>query len=389
VSVVVYDAIVLGAGGMGGAALYHLARRGARVLGLEQFTIPHDRGSSHGLSRIIRLAYWEHPDYVPLVRRAYDLWRNLERTTGQSLLTVTGSIDGGRPDSRPIEGALAACRAHGLEHEPLDAGALARRFPAYRLPPDHVAVFQPDGGFLHAERCVVAHVEAARALNATVHTGEQVTGWTAADGSVRVTTARAAYEAERLVIAAGAWLPRLLPSIAPSIAVERQVVLWTHPLRPESFAPDRFPVFYIDTPHGAFYGFPVDPARGFKIGKYHHRRQVTDPDDVDRTCSREDEAALRDGIAHYFPDANGPTAAASVCLFTNTPDEHFVIDRVPDRPEVVVAGGFSGHGFKFCSVVGEMAADLALDSTSRRLDLFALDRPNLTIETVRPTRRPP
>ena len=372
-----YDAIVLGAGGMGGAALYHLARHGARVLGLEQFTVPHDRGSSHGVTRIIRLAYWEHPDYVALVRRAYDLWRDLERTTGQSLLTVTGSIDGGRPGSRPIEGALAACRAHALDHERLDAVALTKRFPGYRLPADHVAVFQPDGGFLHAERCVVAHVDAARALGATVHTGEQVIQWTAANGSVRVTTTRAVYEADRLVIAAGAWLPRLVPALARSITVERQVVLWTRPLRPESFAADRFPVFYIDTPHGAFYGFPDDPSRGFKIGKYHHRRQVTDPDEVDRTCSPQDEATVRDGIAHYFPDANGPTAATSVCLFTNTPDEHFVIDRLPDHPEVVVAGGFSGHGFKFCSVVGEMVADLTLDSSSRRLDLFAIDRANL------------
>src|SRR5689334_10884438 len=241
---------------MGSAALCHLARRGARVLGIEQFTVPHDRGSSHGVGRTIRVAYWEHPDYVPLVRRAYDLWRGLERTSGQPLLTVTGSVDGGRPGSRPIEGALAACRAHGLEHERLDAAALARRFPGYRLPPDHVAVFQPEGGFLHAERCVVAHVEAARALGATVQAGEQVIGWTAGGGSARVTTAKAVYEAERLVIAAGAWLPQLLPSVARTITVERQVVMWTRPLRPESFTADRFPAFYIDTPRGAFYGFP-------------------------------------------------------------------------------------------------------------------------------------
>src|SRR6476469_6747802 len=151
-----YDVIVIGVGGMGSAAVHHAAARGARVLGLEQFDIPHDLGSSHGVSRIIRLAYWEHPDYVPLVRRAYDSWRDLERTTGETLLTITGSLDGGPPGSRSIEGALAACRAHGLEHDRLDAAALARRFPGYRLPPDHVAVFQPEGGFLHAERCVVA-----------------------------------------------------------------------------------------------------------------------------------------------------------------------------------------------------------------------------------------
>src|SRR4051812_18711940 len=233
---------------MGGAALYHLARRGARVLGVEQFTIPHDHGSSHGISRIIRLAYWEHPDYVPLVRRAYDLWRELERTTGESLLTVTGSVDGGCPGSRPIEGALAACRAHGLEHELLDAAALARRFPGYRLPLEHAALFQPDGGFLHAERCVVAHVEAARALGATVHTGEQVAGWTAAAGSVRVVTTRGVYEAGRLVIAAGAWLPRLLPAVARSITVERQGGMWARALRAGIFGADRVPGFSHEPP---------------------------------------------------------------------------------------------------------------------------------------------
>jgi sarcosine oxidase len=368
-----YDAIVLGVGGMGSAAVYHLARRGARVLGIERFDIPHDRGSSHGLSRIIRLAYWEHPDYVPLVRRAYDLWRDLERTAGESLLTVTGSIDAGPADGRTIRGALAACRNNGLEHEQLDASGLTARFPGYKLPDHLVAVFQPDGGFLRPERCIVAHVNAARALGATVQTQERVIDWTVADRFVRVTTDRGRYEAAKLVIGAGPWLPTVLPALA-RLAVERQIVLWTHPLRPDLFTPDRFPVFYIETPHGPFYGFPADPVHGFKIGKYHHRRQITDPDALDRTCSTEDEATLREGISHYFPDANGPTRLASACLFTNTPDEHFVIDRLPEHPQVVIAGGFSGHGFKFCSVVGEMVANLVLDHTSRPLDLFAIDR---------------
>jgi sarcosine oxidase len=370
---VTYDAIVIGVGGMGSAIVYHLARRGARVLGIERFDIPHDRGSSHGWSRIIRLAYWEHPDYVPLVLRAYDLWRDLERTAGESLLTVTGSVDAGAPDGRTIRGALAACRAHGLEHELLDPAALTARFPGFRLPDGLAAVFQPDGGFLQPERCIVAHVNAARARGATVQTQERVIGWTAEDGCVRVTTDRGRYEAAKLVISAGAWLPAVLPALASRLTVERQVVLWTQPLRPELFARG-FPVFYIDTPRGAFYGFPMDPQRGFKIGKYHHRRQNTDPDALDRTCSTEDEATLRDALSHYFPDANGPTLSASACLFTNTPDEHFVIDRLPDHQQVVVAGGFSGHGFKFCSAVGEMAANLALDETARRTDLFAIDR---------------
>jgi sarcosine oxidase len=372
---VVYDAIVLGVGGMGSAAIYHLARRGARAIGIEQFGLAHDRGSSHGLSRIIRLAYWEHPDYVPLVRRAYDLWRELERTAAEPLLVVTGSVDGGPPDSRAIRGSLSASRTHALAHELLDAAALGRRFPGYRLPDGHVAVFQPDGGYLDPERCTVAHANAARALGADVHTNERVIDWSAADGDVQVVTDRGRYRAARLVITAGPWLPTVVPGLASRLTVERQVVLWTRPLKPELFTPDRFPVFYVDTPRGGFYGFPADPVHGFKIGKYHHRRQNTDPDSVERTCSGEDEATLRDGISHYFPDANGPTLAMGTCLFTNTPDEHFIIDRMPGHPEVVIAGGFSGHGFKFCSVVGEIVAGLALDESARRLNLFAIDRP--------------
>src|SRR5256885_3292602 len=218
---------------MGSAAVYHLARRGARVLGLEQFDIPHDRGSSHGISRIIRLAYWEHPDYVPLVRRAYDLWRDLEREAGEPLLTVTGSIDAGRRDSRTIEGALSACRTHGLAHELLDAGALARRFPGYRLPDDHLALFQPDGGFLFAERCVVAHANAARAGGADVRTGERVVQWNATAGSAHVTTHRGEDRAARLVITAGPWLAAMIPALAGRLVVERQVGLWTPPPPPE------------------------------------------------------------------------------------------------------------------------------------------------------------
>ena len=344
------------------------------VLGLEQFGIPHDRGSSHGLSRIIRLAYWEHPVYVPLVRRAYDLWRDLERVAGEPLLTVTGSIDAGPADSRMVVGALAACCANNLEYERLDAGAVSSRFPGYRLPDSHVAVFQPSGGFLMPERCSVAHVNAARALEASIHTNERVIGWTAGNEGVRVTTDRGQYDAGTLVITAGPWLPAVVPALATQLTIERQVVLWTQPLRPDLFTPERFPVFYIDAPHGAFYGFPADSERGFKIGKYHHLRQETHPDSVDRSCSIEDEATLREGVAHYFPDANGPTLSSSTCLFTNTRDEHFVIDRLPGRSQVVVAGGFSGHGFKFCSVVGELLADLVLDKAQRGPDLFAIDR---------------
>jgi sarcosine oxidase len=373
-----YDAIVLGIGGMGSAAAFHLARRGARVLGLERFAIPHDRGSSHGVSRIIRLAYWEHPDYVPLVRRAHALWRELEGLARERLLIITGSIDAGPPGSRMVVGARTACETHGLAHDLLDSRALTARFPGYRLPDDFLALHQPDGGFLLSERCIVAHARAARASGADIRVGERVSAWHSGDRAVHVETDRGRYEAARLVITAGPWLPHLAPALAAHVTVERQVVLWTRPTEPAWFAPSRFPVFYMDAAEGAFYGFPDHDGHGFKIGKYHHRRQRTDADALDRHCDAEDERVLRDGLARYFPAANGPRLAMSACLFTNTPDEHFIIDTWPGDSRVLVAGGFSGHGFKFCSVVGEILAGLALDGRRDGIDLFRLGRSSLS-----------
>jgi sarcosine oxidase len=370
-----YDAIVIGVGGMGSAALYHLASRGASVLGLEQFDVPHDLGSSHGLSRIIRLAYWEHADYVPLVRRAYDLWRALEVHAQEPLLVVTGSIDGGLPDSRNIVGAREACQRFDLPYQEFDSAALTAKFPGYRLPADAVAVYQPDGGLLVPERCIVAHVDLARRHGADVRVREGVLGWEVKDGVVRVRTTKGVYESARLVLTAGPWTGPLVPHVAPLLSPERQVMLWTRPLRPELFEAGAFPVFYINTGDGPFYGFPIHGVPGFKIGRYHHRHEAVSPDTMDRTCHPEDEETLRDGIRRYFPDANGPTIAMKTCLFTNTPDEHFVIDLLEKDPRVCIAAGFSGHGFKFCSVVGEILADLTLNGGTRHdISLFALAR---------------
>lgn len=370
-----YDAIVIGVGGMGSAAVYHLARRGRRALGLEQFDIPHDRGSSHGTNRIIRLAYWEHPSYVPLLRRAYELWREMEHRAGERLLIITGGVDAGPEGSRTVEGSLLSCDLHHLEHETLAAADLHRRFPGYRLAPDMVAVYQPDGGFVLSERAIVAHVMAAQALGADVHAREPVLGWESGAGGVRVRTDRDTYVADRLVITAGPWAAQLVPALAHAAVPERQVLLWAQPLRPEYFQLGAFPVFNMESPEGRFYGFPIYGVPGFKIGKYHHRLERTGPDSVDREIHPEDEAVLRDGIRRYFPDADGPTMAMTTCLFTNSPDEHFILDRHPDHDNVCVAAGFSGHGYKFCSVVGEIMADLALDGRSRfDLSLFALKR---------------
>ncbi len=370
-----YDAIVIGIGGMGSAAVYHLARRGMKTLGLEQFDIPHDRGSSHGTNRIIRLAYWEHPSYVPLLRRAYELWRELEHLSEERLLIITGSIDAGPEGCRTVRGSLLSCERHHLPHETMNAAELHHRYPGYRLTSDMIAVHQPDGGFVLSERAIVAYVMAAQALGADVHAREPVREWEPGSDGVRVYTSRGAYAADRLVITAGPWAASLVPALARAAVPERQVLLWAQPLRPEYFRLGAFPVFNMEVSEGRFYGFPVYGIPGFKIGKYHHRREQTDPDRVDREIHPDDEAVLRDGIRRYFPDADGPTMALKTCLFTNSPDEHFILDRHPDLPNVCLAAGFSGHGFKFCSVVGEIMADLALEGRSAfDLSLFGIKR---------------
>jgi sarcosine oxidase len=371
-----YDAIVLGIGGMGSAAAYHLARRGRRVLGIEQFSIPHEFGSSHGLTRIIRLAYSEHPSYVPLLRRAYELWREMERAAGERLLVITGGVDVGTAGSETIVGSLRSCREHDLAHEQLGAAEMARRFPGFRLPAELTAVYQPDGGFVLPERSIVTHTAAARALGAEIHEGEHVIEWRAEGSGVRVRTEAGEYRADRLVITAGPWAAQVVRVLGRLAAPERQVMIWTEPRRPENFAVGAFPIFNMEAEEGRFYGFPVWGVPGFKLGKYHHRRERADPDRVDREIHPEDEEVLREAVRRYFPDADGPTVAAKTCMFTNSPDEHFLLDIHPEWPQVSIAAGFSGHGFKFAPVIGEIMADFAMEGGCARwdLELFRLER---------------
>jgi sarcosine oxidase len=367
-----YDVVVVGVGGMGSAAFYHLARRGKRVLGLERFDLLHERGSSHGLTRIIRLAYFEHPDYVPLLRRAYELWRELEAEAGEELLRITGIVEGGE---RILDGVLRSCAEHDLAHEVLTGDEVARRFPAYRLPPTMEVAFQPDGGFVVPERCIVAHVEGALARGATMRARERVLEWTETESGVRVRTDRGEVEAERLVLAAGAWSQDVARLPAGLVHGVRQSLAWLQPARPEIFEPERMPVFNLALDGEHFYGFPAHGIPGFKLGRYDHFGSGGDPDEIDREPTRADEMPLREFAERYFPDGAGPTVALKTCLFEPSPDEHFLIDRHPDTPSAVVAAGFSGHGYKFCSVVGEILADLATEGETRHdIDLFRFAR---------------
>ena len=370
-----YDTIVVGVGGMGSATTYYLARRGKRVLGLERFGIPHSMGSSHGHTRIIRVAYYEHPSYVNLLRRAYELWRGIQQSAGERLLHTTGSIDAGPEDSWVFKGSWESCRLHDLPHEVLTGSELQRRYPGYHLPKDHLALVQPDGGFLTPENCIISYVRGAQAHGAEIHGREQVLDWEPLEGGVRVHTNRGVYEADKLVITAGAWDGELVDVLDGLAVPERQVLAWLQPTNPERFQPENFPVFNLLVDEGRFYGFPVHGVPGFKFGKYHHLQEDVDPDAMDRESHDYDEQLLRDFAERYFPEGCGPTMDLQTCMFTNTPDNHFIIDVHPEYEQVSFASPCSGHGYKFASVIGEIMADLADTGMTRHdISLFRLDR---------------
>jgi sarcosine oxidase len=285
-------------------------------------------------------------------------------------------VDVGLADSDTVRGALASVQAYGLDHAVLDADALMTRYPGFQVPAEFTAVYQPDGGFVLSERAIAGQARLALADGADLRGHEAVTGWEPAGDGVVVRTERGEYRARRLVVSAGAWLSTLLPGLRDIAVPERQVLMWSRTLRPERFAVGAFPVFILEVPEGRFYGFPEYGIPGFKIGLFHHREQRVDPDAWDRRLIEpEDEAVLRAGTSRYFPDADGPALTLKTCMFTNTPDEHFIIDRLPETPQVVVVSPCSGHGFKFVSVVGEIAADLALDGgTGHDIEMFRIDR---------------
>lgn len=370
-----YDVIVVGLGGMGSAALRHLAIRGQRVLGIEQFTPGHDRGSSHGLTRIIRLAYFEDPSYVPLLRRSFELWRELERGLDEPLLHVTGGLDVGPAGGVVFEGSLRSCREHELRHEVLEASDITRRFPGWQPSPELKAVWQPDAGFLTPERCIGRHLAEAQATGAEVMANTRVLAVEPYSGGVRVRTDRGSFDAGQVVLTAGPWMADLASSLTSLLSPERQVLGWFGISPGAPFDPAAFPVFVLEAAEGTYYGFPEYGVPGFKIGKYHHRYEQVHPDRMDRQVHPEDEEALRRATARYFPQASGPLLSQATCLFTNTPDEHFIVDRSPEAPEVLLVSPCSGHGFKFSSVIGEVCADLVTrGSTTHDIRLFSLAR---------------
>jgi sarcosine oxidase len=371
-----FDVAIIGLGVMGSAALAALARRGRRVVGIDRFAPGHDRGSSHGITRIIRLGYFEHPSYVPLLRAAYPLWRELEAQSGQSLLTVTGILEIGAPESDLVVGTLRSSRLHNLAHDILDASSLIKRFPAFRLPDNFVGVFQPDGGFLRAEPTVAALQALARRAGAELRMEERVLAVEAHRDGVLVKTQHGDILAECAIVAAGPWLKSLLPQFPVPIRVTRQVSGWFEPADQAraQFAAERFPVFLLQNRDGVFYGFPAE-TDGVKVAKHHHAGATVDPDHYDRAVSTADEDVIRTALKAHVPDAGGRLLAARTCLYTTTPDGDFILDRLPGCPQIIVASPCSGHGFKFAPVIGEILADLAVTGrTDHDISRFSLAR---------------
>ena len=370
-----YDAIVIGVGGIGSAAVYRLAARGLDVLGLERFDVPHTRGSSHGSTRIVRLTQPEDSSYVPLARAAFEHWRDLERETGRELLTITGSVHAAEPDASFLDSVRASLDAHRIAYEELSGTAVNERFPGYSLPEDYEAVYQPDGGFVDCERAIVAHVEAAHAAGATIRARERVENWTETGEGIRVESDKGVYEADDLVLAAGAWTGRFLPDLNEFLAPTRHVMAWLQPRRPERFEPRNFPVFSLRGEQGSGYGFPVYDVPGFKFGVDPPAPTGTDPEAMDREPTTADETLHREFAETYFPDGAGPTMSLSTCLVTESVDGHFLLGSHPEHESVHVAAGFSGHGFKFSAVLGAVLADFVTENrTEHAIDRHRLER---------------
>ena len=370
-----YDVIVAGLGAMGSLTLHQLARRGHRVLGLDRFVPPHAMGSSHGRSRIIREAYFEDPRYVPLVQRAYDGWSDLEAASGATIFRQTGGLMLGPPEGVLVRGARLSADLHRLPHELLDAREVSRRFPAFRPDPDMVGVWEPRAGMLAPETAIGAALAVATAHGADVHTGESLLGWNTIAGGVEVVTTAGRYHAASLVISVGAWTRDMVKELSLPLVVQRNVQMWFSPARkPAQFTPDAFPIFICEFDQGeTWYGFP-DTGDGLKLARHHHGVS-TNPDTIDREVTMDEIEGVRSIIRRYLPDADGMLVETAVCMYSNAPDEHFVIGRHPENPVVIVASPCSGHGFKFASVIGEMLADLATaQEPAFDLSLFALDR---------------
>lgn len=374
-----YDVIIAGLGGIGSATAYYLARQGHSVLGLDMHQPGHTLGSSHGHHRIIREAYFEDPNYVPFVQRAYELWDELEEDTGEpDILTITGGLMFGSRDSIVVEGALTSGRMHGLPYEEFSAREVSRQFPGFQLAEDMVAVYEPRSGFVAPETAIKAQTRRAAELGADLRYGVEVTGWSSNGAGVTVETDNGTFSGDALVITTGPWASELLAELGIPLAVWRIVNSYFEPLEPENYRVGNCPIYLFDAPEGTFYGFPHLEGVGLKIGR-HDSGQVTTAREINRQVDASEEAYLLDVLRKYLPGAAGPLHGSITCMYTMTPDEHFILDRHPEHANVVIGCGFSGHGYKFAPAIGEALGQLATgNDPSQPIGFLGLGRPGLS-----------
>ena len=368
-----FDIIVIGVGSMGSAACYYLAKRGYNVLGLEQFDISHEFGSHAGQSRIIRKAYFEHADYVPLLERAYRNWRALERETGKQVYFKTGVLYAGKPDNVIIKGVEESASLYNIDLDQLNSVAAIDHYPPFKFPDDFEILFEPEAGFVTPEKAIRLYTTEAKNNGAIIHSNEKVIDWKKDNSNIIVKTDKDSYQCKKLIITAGAWAGKLIPGFADKIKVTRQFVAWIKIKNDEQFALNKFPCWMIgdDQKHGCYYGFPFLDTRkfgepeGLKLA-HHFAYQTTDPDNVNRQTTEEDLSNLKYCLDKYLPGVFDAFLSTKICLYENSPDENFIIDKLPGFEEnVLIACGFSGHGFKFASVVGEILADLATEGATQ------------------------
>jgi sarcosine oxidase len=377
-----FDYIIVGGGTMGSAAAYHLAKNGQKVLVLEQFNFIHEQGAHGGQTRLIRKAYFEHPDYVPLLLRAYENWATLEQETQQQVYFETGILYFGEKNEPSLANIKESAKLNDLKLATLTMAEAKQKYPMFdTIPDDWESLFEPEAGFLLVEKCVHLHLQQALKHGARLLAHEKVIKWAETTEGVSVSTEKHEYHAKKLIFTAGAWSNKLLTDLAVPLKVTRQILGWVKPTNWGDFTLGKFPCWGVfDKEQSLYYGMPIlkgedtNGALGLKLGCHFHG-DVVNPDNVNRTITEADEATFRRGLEKYIPSANGDTLAIKTCLYTNSPDEHFIIDHYPDHKNVILACGFSGHGFKFASVIGEILSDLAIrGETKQPIDFLSLKR---------------
>jgi len=380
--------IVVGLGAVGSAALLSLASRGVRCIGVDRFDPPHTRGSSHGLSRLIRLCYYEHPDYVPLLIESYRLWRDLETRSCTRLLDITGGVYIGRPHDPFVAGSLQTAIERGLEHELLSPAKLRQQIPVINVSESEVAFFEPTTGVLFPERCITSSLRIAEASGAQIRRHTKVLEWSDTSSRVRVLTESGVLCADVMILCAGAWTSHLMPELSPRLSITRQVLAWFEPKNPELLMSGHLPAWAVSREDGAaFYGFPIvasdGPDRlggvGFKVA-LHATGPAADPEQHRTEVETCEIEQLREFLLNRFPAAFGGSPKllnACACMYTNTPDHHFLIDRHPRSNNVIVVSACSGHGFKLSPAIGRAAADLAFDGHTSLPIEFLSWRPSM------------